>query len=244
MPLTKTFVRYFQAANGLAVDGIAGPKTIAKLTEWDRNYRVTQAAPTQDVVRLAIGTSLRWPAIPWTYTDPDSEHKTHTLYPVITSDHYKDNPDRPTHYGIDIFYPYHVSMGPVAVKDGGAAGSKGKARWYLPPSTPITPVAKGTVVWAGPTPTGGLVWIKHTLVINGTDVFWYSGYFHLSMIGVKVGEEVTTFRCIGFPGDNPKDNDAIHLHLEGYYDQEGVPPYVKYKREATFSLTHHLLKQV
>lgn len=123
--------------------------------------------------------------------------------PRITSHHKTRNPSRPTHDGVDFFYP--VLPGDPAWKRGDGEGTA-NGKWIVPRGTPAIAVNAGRVQLAGNTPTGWRVWIDHGPV--------RSGYFHLTKIFVSEGEQVTTGQQLGIVGDNPRDHDARHLHFE------------------------------
>lgn len=129
--------------------------------------------------------------------------------PVITSGHCKRNPERRNHYGVDLFYRWIAADGMVRIGDGGATGSKGVPKWFIPANTQAVAVAPGKVVIAGPSATGFRVWLE-------IGPQRYVGYFHLSDCKVAVGDLLFAGDEIGTVHDNPKDHDAEHLHFEEY----------------------------
>jgi hypothetical protein len=128
--------------------------------------------------------------------------------PKITSGHALRNPDRPKHWGVDLFYRWTASDGDVTIGDGGATKDRdGKPKWFIPDGTMAVAVAHGTVARAGNSSTGFFCWIEIS-----PDLF--AGYFHLSRLDVSVGAQLQAGDAIGIVGDNPSDNDARHLHFE------------------------------
>jgi murein DD-endopeptidase MepM/ murein hydrolase activator NlpD len=123
--------------------------------------------------------------------------------PRITSHHKTRNPSRPTHDGVDWFYP--TMPGDPAWKLGDGGGTTNK-KWIVPPGTPAIAAAAGVVQLAGNTPTGWRVWIDHGSL--------RTGYFHLTELFVTEGEHVAAGQQLGLVGDNPRDHDARHLHFE------------------------------
>lgn len=123
--------------------------------------------------------------------------------PRITSHHKSRNPSRPTHDGVDWFYP--VLPGDPAWKLGDGGGTTNR-KWIVPPGTPAIAVSAGRIQLAGNSPTGWRVWIDHGSV--------RTGYFHLTELFVKQGDHVATGQQLGIVGDNPRDHDARHLHFE------------------------------
>lgn len=116
--------------------------------------------------------------------------------------------DRPNHDGVDWFYSWRPGDKPNFVGDHGAAGKvDGHPKWGVPLGTCGMAAAAGVVAFAGDSPTGHRLWIDHG---NG----WCTGYFHLLDLRVTVGQRVESGAPLGLIGDNPKDNDARHLHFE------------------------------
>lgn len=117
--------------------------------------------------------------------------------------------DRPNHDGLDFFYVWEKGDKPDFVGDKGATSRKpnGEPKWVVPYDVCARAAADGVVQIAGNSPTGYRVWIDHG---NGLR----SGYFHLLDMRVAVGQPVGAGRELGLVGDNPKDNDGRHLHLE------------------------------
>jgi len=136
---------------GLAVDGYAGPNTIASLnarTELEKFYPLPKLADGRE--------------------------------PVITSTFYTENPSRPKHNGVDFFYRWLDSDPDVPVGDGGAIRKNGKRRWWYPPGAKAIAAASGVVQEAGPSPTGFRVWLDHgngerTGYFHGTEVLVRKG---------------------------------------------------------------------
>lgn len=178
---------YWQDGHDLDVDGKPGPQTRVSL---DRELRSLRGGPA----KLAKAYPLRCLS--------DGRR------PVITSRFKSRNPSRPRHNGVDLFYDYDAAKDPrVKVGDGGAAGSKGKARWWIPSGTLAVACADGVVVRASWIATGFRVAVEHA---DGFE----SIYVHLRDLRVKVGELVKQGDPVGLVGDNPADHDATHLHFE------------------------------
>lgn len=128
--------------------------------------------------------------------------------PTITSRHSMHNPERPNHYGCDLFFAYKPDVDPpMKVGDGGRT-----ARWWIPRGTMALAGAAGVVVNAGKSRTGYRLWIRH----DGGQIA--TGYFHLRGLtpAVLVGARLELGAELGEVGDNPIDNDAAHLHFELY----------------------------
>jgi hypothetical protein len=187
--MVTRLVRHWQRDNDLVVDGYAGRNTVDSLR------------PT--TVALAKFWPLRCLA--------DGRK------PIITSGFYSDNPSRPTHRGVDMFFRWLDSDPNVPVGDGGAIRRKGKRRWWIPPNTFAVAAAAGIVQRAGDTRTGFRVWVDHG---NGER----TGYFHGWALagGLTVGSVVEAGQPLITVGDNPRGHDATHLHFEvspvGRYD--------------------------
>ena len=116
----------------LAVDGFAGPNTIASLNE------------EPDIQKI-------WPLL----SLPDGR------VPVITSGFYTENPSRSTHHGVDMFFKWLDSDPQVAVGNCGAIMRNGKRRWWYPDGYVAVAAAAGEVSTAGDTGTGWRCWINH-----------------------------------------------------------------------------------
>jgi len=125
--------------------------------------------------------------------------------PTITSGHAAQNPERPNHFGVDIFYLYNPAKDPPEP----AADHHREGRWFVPAGMSARAFGPGKVVIAGDAPTGHRVWIDH-----GGGLF--SGYFHLRTLAVAVGQEVLTATPLGEVGDSPTGPDGRHLHFELY----------------------------
>jgi hypothetical protein len=124
--------------------------------------------------------------------------------PQITSRHALNNPERPTHRGVDLFYRYLPSDPPMRTGDGGRT-----SRWWIPDRTWAIAPADGLVEIAGNSKTGHRVWIRHAGGLA-------TGGFHMTELAVKAGDAVKMGDPIGIVGDNPNDHDARHLHWEVY----------------------------
>jgi murein DD-endopeptidase MepM/ murein hydrolase activator NlpD len=182
-------VRFWQAHQQppLAIDGLAGPQTIASLdaatagSPWGRPPAPFLRCPLPQLAdgRLAVVTSSFRP------------------------------PDRLNHDGCDWFYSWVVGDKPDFVGDHGAAGKTpaGKPKWVVPTGTLAIAAASGKIQLASDSATGHRVWVDHG---NG----WRTGYFHLLDLRVKVGDVVSVGAPLGLVGDNPADNDGRHLHFE------------------------------
>jgi hypothetical protein len=90
----------------------------------------------------------------------------------------------------------------------------------MPLSSPIYPVARGTVLYAGQAGTsfagyGNIIFIDHG---NG----YQSLYAHLSQINVTTGSQVTTTSLIGRSG-NGGDQQDPHLHFALYQGASLAP---------------------
>jgi len=176
-------VATFQAATGLVEDSYLGPHTLE---------------------RLRHGPDARaWPLV----LLPDGRA------PVITSRFYTENPERPTHKGVDLFYRWLEDDPDVPVGDGGAITRNGKRRWWYPPRAAFHQARDAVAAHAGIVQdaskigTGLHAWIDHG---NGQR----SGYMHLAELYVAKGQEVELGQSIGLCGDSPRGHDALHLHFE------------------------------
>jgi len=196
-PKTELAVRQFQVARGLVSDGIVGSKT------WTEVLK-----PLSEVLMRIASADHLGPVRPF------PRERCFPLRclqdgrkPVVTSGHKVRNPDRPKHYGVDLFYAYKAGDQPMKIGDGGRT-----ARWWIPQNTwSIAPFA-GRIVIAGDSATGKRVWLAHP---SG----WNAGFFHLDMLaGNVVGDELELGHDIGRVFHNPSpDPDAIHLHFELYW---------------------------
>lgn len=176
--------RHWQGSHDLEVDGQAGPRTIGSIDAAIRG-RLIPALPGRRCwpLRALVGGRK----------------------PVVTSRHRIHNPDRPTHYGADLFYPYEPGIDPpMKVGDGGRT-----PKYWIPDNTPAIAQAEGRIVRADWSPTGFRVWVEH-------EFGWLTGAFHLSCLLVTAGQIVTMGQTLGIVGDNPRDVDARHLHSELY----------------------------
>ena len=128
--------------------------------------------------------------------------------PQITSGHSVRNPDRPRHWGVDLFYRWCTADGAVKIGDGGATrGKDGKPKWFIPDRCEAIAVNKGKVARSGKSKTGYYCWLEIAPNL-------FAGYFHLSSLLVTANDHVVAGQVIGIVGDNPVDSDARHLHFE------------------------------
>jgi hypothetical protein len=165
----------WQVRHGLDQDGLPGRATLASLEQALRSLRPVTLAKVYPMRQL-----------------PDGRR------PVITSRFRTRNPGRPTHNGVDLFYAYWPSDGPVPVGDGGAArGPAGSPKWWIPAGEHARAAAEGVVTRASRIATGYRVAVEH---LDGFETI----YCHLRGLAVQVGEV----------GDNPGDIDAEHRHFE------------------------------
>lgn len=125
--------------------------------------------------------------------------------PTVTSKHFSRNPERKNHFGCDLFYKYDLKIDPP-MKIGDTGRTK---NWWIPDKTIVIAQAEGDVELAGNSATGYRVWVRHEGGLA-------TGGFHFSQIFVKTGDSVKLGDPLGIVGDNPKDNDARHLHTELY----------------------------
>lgn len=166
----------------LSVDGWAGPNTLRS-------------------IELSIDLGM---AIEWFWPLRDLEDGRH---PVQTSGFKTDNPSRPNHNGVDLFYPWRDDDPHVKAGDGGAIIVNGKRRWWYPDGAVAVAMADGIVQRAKRIPTGWHVWVHHR---NGER----TGYFHGAELLVGERQVVSAGEPLIVVGDNPLDRDAKHLHLE------------------------------
>lgn len=181
-------VRFFQAANGLAVDGKAGPLTQAAI---DKLLPAPAPSPDHAVKFLANPLPIlegRKPA-------------------QITSGFGPRGGKQ--HNGVDLFYEWKENDRPDFVGDKGGATKRadGKPKWVVPYGISAIAAAPGRVQIAGNSKTGYRLWIDHG---NGLR----TGYFHLLDLKVAVGQDVVLGQALGLVGDNPADHDGRHLHFE------------------------------
>lgn len=134
--------------------------------------------------------------------------------PIITSRHFLNNKERKNHNGVDFFYRWKAGDAAMKIGDGGRTKN-----WVNPIGTLAVAAADGIVTLAGPSATGHRVWVQHA---GGL----YTGYFHLTRLvrWVEAGTAIKAGEPIGYVGDNPKDNDARHLHFEVYQGDLGKYP--------------------
>lgn len=175
-----TLVEFWQRHHhDLAVDGYAGPNTLVTLR--GSVFAIKKFWP---LLCLAGGRT-----------------------PVITSGFYTENPSRPTHKGVDLFYPWLDSDPDVSTGDGGAIKRNGRRRWWYPPGAVAIAAADGIVQLAGEIGTGWRCWLDH---YNGER----TGYFHGAKLLVEAGDKIKAGTPVIEVGHNPKGHDAKHLHFE------------------------------
>lgn len=182
-------VKGFQRDAKLVDDGLIGPKTLTALGRLDETCAQIRRA-------LANSCVLDTRSGPW-------EVK-------ITSGYKTRNPDRPTHDGCDFFFRYHPDMGPAKIKDGEAAGSNNKLKWFIPRGTKALCLADGVVQSVRLLKTGLCIYVRHAFE-GGV---WWTSYMHLISALVKAGDTIHQNDALGEVGDNPIDNDARHLHAQ------------------------------
>jgi hypothetical protein len=183
-PKTEAAVMAFQSSRGLAVDGIVGAATWTALLRPDVDARAPYPARRCWPLRCL----------------PDGRK------PHITSSHAKRNPDRPKHYGVDLFYAYRLGDPPKKIGDSGRT-----PKWWIPENTYACATWDGRIVLADDSPTGMRAWLRH-------ESGWSAGFFHLDRLTVTVGQTVMRGDPIGRVNDNPRDKgDADHLHFGLYW---------------------------
>lgn len=181
----EKLVRHWQSTHGLAVDGMAGPKTLASLVANDNRPQIHP-----------LGEDWIWPL-----RRLDDGRK-----PVITSGYKDDNPSRPNHNGVDIFWPWQAGDPDPGKTRRVLSGRKRK--WWIPAGAVAVAVKDGRCNDVRPNhKTGGLVWL---------DVGDYKvGYMHLEKVLVSKHQDVKQGDPIGIIGGNPATKDALaHLHFE------------------------------
>lgn len=199
---TLAAVQAFQRTPGLGLtaDGVVGPATWAAIEKrLGQDAQVPVNRPAKDAFPSDRCYPLRML--------PDGRR------PVVTSRHKVHNPERPRHYGVDLFYAYKPDKDPPK-----KIGDSGRtARWWIPEDTYAIAPADGVVTHASWSATGFRVWLEHQ---NG----WRTGYFHMDRIVVQVGQRLTLGTTIGRVNDNPRDTDPDHLHFELYRGDMGAYP--------------------
>ena len=116
----------------LAVDGYAGPNTIASLNQ------------EPEIVKI-------WPLL----SLPDGR------VPVITSGFYSENGSRPEHDGVDMFFKWLDKDPSVKIGNCGAIMRNGQRRWWYPDDYVAVAAANGVVSRASNTGSGFRCWIDH-----------------------------------------------------------------------------------
>jgi murein DD-endopeptidase MepM/ murein hydrolase activator NlpD len=180
----------YQLEKGLTPDGMAGngetiPAIRAEFVDDGPGFPIDRAWP---LARFSDGRA-----------------------PRVTSGFATRNPSRPTHVGVDVFYPYDAKVDPpMKVGDGGR-----EKAWWIPDGTAALACADGKITGATWTNTGFHVRISFE------DGPCSAGYFHLSRLDVAVGDLVRLGHPLGIVGDNPIDKDARHLHFEIYPARTG-----------------------
>lgn len=126
-------VEFWQRKHSLAVDGYAGPNTLASIQN-----EVGDLEKFYPLRLLSDGRQA-----------------------VLTSGFHTENPSRPTHKGADFFLPWEDGDPEVPIGDGGAVAKNGVRRWWIPEGTHAVSAASGIIQKAGPTKTGYRVWVDH-----------------------------------------------------------------------------------
>lgn len=179
-------VEFWQRHHDLAVDGYFGENTKDSVER-----------------EMHVDSGRYWPLVML----PDGRK------PVITSGFYTENPSRPTHRGVDMFYKWLEQDPDVPVGDGGAIKRRGKRKWWYPPADfcqlagYAIAAGDGMVKRSGRIATGLRCWIEHQ---DGTQ----TGYFHLGTLEVVAGQPVRAGQPLGLVWDSPIGRDAKHLHFE------------------------------
>lgn len=194
-PKTELAVRQLQVSRGLVSDGIVGSKT------WTEVLK-----PSSEVlVRIASADHLgpvrpfpRERCFPLRCLQDGRK-------PVVTSGHKARNADRGNHYGVDLMYAWKSTDAPKKIGDSGRT-----PKWFVPENTfAIAPFA-GTIVFAGNSPTGMRVWLKH-------ESGWNAGFFHMDLLKVVPGNVLELGADVGRVNDSPRGDDPDHLHFELYW---------------------------
>lgn len=99
--------------------------------------------------------------------------------------------DRPTHLGLDWFYEWRTGDVPGFVGDRGAEGrnADGTPRWVVPMGVHAIAPADGVVLQVGPSPTGWFSWVGHG---NGLRTGCFHLFGVVVQVGqhVKVGDRL------------------------------------------------------
>lgn len=147
-------VEFWQFKHGLEIDGKAGPKTRAHISEVGGDVSIEKFYPLKC---LADGRK-----------------------PIITSKFKTENGDRSTHDGVDFFFKWLDSDPEVFSGHGGAIKKNGKRRWWYPDGAVAVAAASGVVQKANMTGTGFRVWIDHG---NGERTGYFHGESGLVKVG-------------------------------------------------------------
>lgn len=182
----KLVVAEFQRKYSLTVDGVFGPATEARAN--------------------ALLNDVTWPLAKL----PDGR------LAQVTSGFKTNNPSRPNHNGVDLFYRYQDTD--PAVAKNRQVSHEGTRRWWIPEGTHAVAFADGTVLDVRPSwATGGLVWVQWD-----NRPWLRFGFMHLEKTLVLKGEKVKKGDPIGLVGHNPQDaSNLVHLHFE-------ISPVTKY----------------
>jgi len=110
------------------------------------------------------------------------------------------------HLGADLMYRRRDARELIALFPPGTPG--GSPLFFMPQDVPALAASAGVVTFAGATPVGHTVIIRHP---NG----WASYYTHLATLAVERGASVGAGQPIGTIGASPEDAAHLrHLHFE------------------------------
>lgn len=114
--------------------------------------------------------------------------------------------DTREHLGVDLMYRRRDARDLIAAYPPGTAG--GSALFFMPENIPALAASAGTVSFAGITPVGNTVIVRHP---NG----WATYYTHLATLAVRRGDVVVGGQMLGTIGASPDDAAHLrHLHFE------------------------------
>ncbi|MGE0397225.1 MAG: peptidoglycan DD-metalloendopeptidase family protein [Kofleriaceae bacterium] len=114
--------------------------------------------------------------------------------------------DRDAHLGVDLFYPRRSARDLITALPSGSAG--GSQMFVMPLGVPALAASDGVVRFAGMTPVGNTVIIRHA---NG----WATYYTHLATLAVQRDAHIRAGQRLGTIGASPKDGARVrHLHFE------------------------------